>query len=51
MIFNANLRVKHVTGVKHKIMININACVKKYYACKKVVVGIVGYVFVRIVVV
>ena len=51
MIVNANSIVQHVTEVKHEIIILVNTCVKKYFTCKKIIVGIVAHVFMRIVVV
>ena len=49
MIVNANSRVQHVIQTKNGIMINTNAIVRGTVDVRKINVGIVAHVFVRIV--
>ena len=42
MIVDANSIVKHGIQIKHGIMININASIKRIVRAKKIIVRIVG---------
>ena len=48
MIVNANSLV-HVTQIENEIVINVNVSVKSIVHAKKIIVGIVAHVFMRIV--
>ena len=47
MIVNANLIVQHVIQIKNVILRHINASVKIIISAKKIVVGILANVFVK----
>ena len=49
MIVNANLIVQHVIQIKNRIMIIVNINVKNIAPVKKIIVGILAHIFVRIV--
>ena len=46
---NANSIVQHVIQIKNGIMINVNVSVKSNAHAKKIIVGILTYLFKRIV--
>ena len=49
MIENANSVVKHVIWIKNEIIKDVDVNVKMIAIVKKIIAGIVGHVFVRIV--
>ena len=49
MIVNASSLVQHVIQIKSEIIINVNASVKSIAHAKKIIVGILAHVFVKIV--
>ena len=49
MIANANSILQHVIQIKIKIMVHVNASVTSISHVKKVIVGILGHLFVWIV--
>ena len=48
MILKADSVVQHVTQNKNGIMINVNVSVKSITGAKKIITGVLAYVFVRI---
>ena len=49
MVLNVNSIVQHVLRIKNGIMRNVNVSVKSTGRAKKVIVGILAHVFLRIV--
>ena len=48
MILYPNSIVQHVIGTKNETMINVNVSIKSILHGKKILVGMVAYVFARI---
>ena len=49
VVLSANCIVQHVIQIKNGILINVNFSVKGILCAKKIIVGILAHVFVRIV--
>ena len=49
MIVNENSVVEHSIHIKNGIMINVNASVKNIVRAKRIIVGIIAHVFVKMV--